>query len=275
MIEIPQFETTKELHKFLHENKDRLIAQKKAITKEADGFAFSHKISTNKSIEGVNKANEPIENPPETLAVKAIINTTNLLDSHMDVHIPGIWDKSLQENKMIMHLQEHQMKFDKVIADSSDLQAFTWTYGWAELGFSEFEGQTQALVFDSNVKQDRNPFMHEQYAKGRVKNHSVGMRYVKLILCMNDEEYGAEFEAWEKYYPAIVNPEVADKKGYFWAVTEAKVIEGSAVLLGSNFATPTLDNNGESKTTPKAEPGKTTQELEPEKKGFDVKSYLY
>jgi hypothetical protein len=37
-----------------------------------------------------------------------------------------------------------------------------------------------------------------------------------------------------------VNPEVANDYGYFWAVTTAKYVEGSAVVFGSNSATPTL-----------------------------------
>ena len=83
--------------------------------------------------------------------------------------------------------------------------------------------------------------MLNQYKQGNVKNHSVGMQYVKLIMAVNDEDYGAEFEAWEKYYPLIANKAEADAHGYFWAVKEAKVIEGSAVPIGSNRATPTLD----------------------------------
>ncbi|HPZ10702.1 MAG TPA: hypothetical protein PL110_21610, partial [Candidatus Eremiobacteraeota bacterium] len=35
---------------------------------------------------------------------------------------------------------------------------------------------------------------------------------------------------------------VADERGYFWVVKEAKIIEGSAVVMGSNSATPTLEN---------------------------------
>ena len=37
------------------------------------------------------------------------------------------------------------------------------------------------------------------------------------------------------------NPEQAEEKGYFWLVREAKLIEISAVLLGSNELTPTLN----------------------------------
>jgi len=89
--------------------------------------------------------------------------------------------------------------------------------------------------------------MFLQYANGYVKNHSVGMRYVQLVFCVNDYNFGAEFEAWEKYFPMIANKEAAEEKGFFWAVKEAKVIEGSAVPLGSNWITPTLDNNAKQK----------------------------
>lgn len=184
------------------------------------------------------------------------------MDGHSDVHIPGLWKKSLKENKMLMHLQEHAMKFEKIISDGDNLKAYTKKYNWSELGFS-YEGQTEALVFESVIERKRNEFMFNQYANGYVKNHSVGMSYVQMVFCVNDDNYGAEFEAWEKYFPQIANQEAAEDKGYFWAIKEAKVREGSAVPLGSNWATPTLENNKlqPSKDTAKKdnEPSKDTQ----------------
>ena len=67
------------------------------------------------------------------------------------------------------------------------------------------------------------------------------MQYVKLALAINDEDYETELAVWDKYYDKIANKNVADNTGYFWAVTEAKAIEGSAVPIGSNQATPTHD----------------------------------
>jgi len=68
------------------------------------------------------------------------------------------------------------------------------------------------------------------------------MLYVKLFLCMNSEsKWDQEEKAnWDKYISHVVNKMEAEERGYFWAVTEAKVIEGSAVPLGSNFATPVI-----------------------------------
>ena len=269
IYKIPEFANKGERQEYVYKNRETLKRLKRAQFKKADACPHGGTLyipDSGKLIKA-NKANNPIENPRPEFRVLAAINTTNFMDSYDDVHLPGLWKKSLKENDMIMHLQEHRMAFDKIISDGNDLNAYTKFYKWSELGF-DFEGETQVLVFDSLVKQKRNPYMHEQYAQGYVKNHSVGMRYVKLILAIGDENYGAEYEMWEKYYPEIVNKERADEKGYFWAVKEAKVIEGSAVPLGANVATPTLDNN-------KSEPISITRDIEPLKSTQEIDySYL-
>jgi hypothetical protein len=225
----------KDLFDFLVKNKQTLIAQKKAVTKHADNVPFLFLSNTNKA------PFSPSENENE-IKVKVVINTTNLMDSHSDVHIPGLWKKSLRENRMLMHLQEHKMSFDKIIADSKDLKAYTQDFDWGSLGFT-MPGNTEALIFESKIKKERNPYMFEQYKNGYVRNHSVGMQYVKLFLAINDKDYKEEYETWERYIGEVVNRTDCEKQGFFWAVTEAKVIEGSAVPLGSNTVTPTLENN--------------------------------
>ena len=249
------FKTKKELFEHLVKNKEILIAQKKATMKRADGITVGI-IGAGKSF--AHKAGES-----DTLQRSLIINTTKVHDSHGDVHIDGLWNKSVSENKNIMHLQEHDLSFKSIIADGADLKAYTKQFSFKELGFP-FNGTTEALVFDSNISKERNPYMFEQYSKNRVKNHSVGMVYVKLILCIKDEDYGAEYEAWEKYFPQIlVKEDVAEQKGYFWAVTEAKVVEGSAVPIGSNQITPTLQ--------PKEEPPSGTPDTKPPSGTLDLK----
>jgi len=247
---IPQFETKEEKIEFLIENKTKIIKLKKESLKFADGLNHGG-ILYIQGKEGAIKANSKIDNPSDELRVLAAINSTNWMDSHDDVHLPGIWKKSLSESNMLMHLQEHVMAYKNIISDGEDLRAYTKNYEWKELGLN-IPGTTQLLIFDSLVKRKRNEYMWEQYSNGWVKNHSVGMRYVKLFLAVNNEDYKEEFSVWNKYYDKIANKERADEKGYFFAVTEAKVIEGSAVPLGSNIMTPTLDNN-------KFEPSLTTQ----------------
>lgn len=239
-----KFKTQDELFKFLVDNKESLIATKKAAIKYADGIPVGD-VKTCSIADTVKANGDAIEKG--TLEVTAIINTTKVFDSHDDVHIDGLWDKSLNENKNILHIQEHKMSFDKIIASKDDLNAVANEYSFKQLGF-DYEGMTEALTFLSTVKQSRNEFMYNEYKDGNVDNHSVGMRYMKIVLCVNseDEYYGAEKEAWDKYFPQIVvGAEAAEKQGYFWAVTEAKVIEGSAVPIGSNTVTPTLSVKGE------------------------------
>lgn len=242
-LDIPNFESKKELLDFLVKHKETLTTQKKSAIKLADGFGVS--ISNGQPYESYSNKASADPTTPNEIKVKAVINTTGILDSHGDVHIKGLWNKSLKENKRIMHVQEHKShEFDKIISSGEDLKASVKNYSWKELGYN-VEGTTQALVFDSTVKDSRNPYMYDQYKNGYVDNHSVGMRYVKLELAVNDEDYEKEKDFWDKYINTIANKDDAEKNGYFWVVFEAKVIEGSAVPSGSNPITPTISTKSE------------------------------
>lgn len=233
---IPEGLAGKELFEFLKKNKNLLIAEKKSAMKEADGFSIQRLYVTDKG--EIVKAYEPIDNTATVIKATTIINTTNWMDSHDDVHIPGLWKKSLSENKELYLLQEHEMTFAGIITDQ--VKAYTKKYSWADLGY-DIPGITEALVFENTIEADRNSFMFDQYRKGYVRNHSVGMQYVNLELAINDsgDYWKEEFATWNKYINEIANKEVAEAKGYFWAVREAKAIEGSAVPIGSNRMTPT------------------------------------
>ncbi len=254
-IKVPAELAGKDLFQWLKQNKELLIVQKKALPKLGAGFGFDARLTTVLTSKAVARKEfslvAPVATEQGVLKVIAVINTTNFMDTALDVHMPGLWAKSLSDNKMLMHLQEHDMAFAKIIADGKDLKAYTKAYSWKELGY-DYKGKTEALVFESTVRKARNPFMYDQYEKGYVKNHSVFMSYVKMVLCINqpdDTDYGAEYEAWQKYYPEVANKETADSRGYFWAILEAKAIEGSAVPVGANVVTPTL-----SVDAPKSEP---------------------
>lgn len=269
-MKIPSFINKADKFDFLHKNKQLIIDAKKSIVKHADCVAYSLP-SEYKKGGVVKEISKEIELPEdvEVITAKVVINTTNIVDSHDDCHIPGLWKKSLNEMKSIYLLQEHRMSFDKVISDT--INAYTKKYTWEKLGFGNLQGETEALIFDAEISKDRNEFMFNQYINGWVKEHSVGMRYVNLYLCMNvsDKRYQEEKANWEKYYPMVANKEVVDNDGYFFAVTEAKIIEGSAVLKGSNYVTPTLDI-----TIPKTEPDNSTQKTEAEKSLQRRKQFL-
>lgn len=238
--DIPKFETRKELFDWLRTNKEDLIYQKKAEFKQADSFSAPTILARPLPTSAEKSEQAPTE--VTEVKVRSIINTTYIRDSHKDVHIDGLWNKTLKENRNIKHIQEHRMTFDSIIADKGDLKAFTKRYKWRELGY-DVDGETEALVFDSLVKQSRNAMMFKEYRDKNVDNHSVGMYYVKIKFAMDsDEEEDKELKAeYDKHIDLIANKEEVEKDGYFWAVYEAKAIEGSAVPLGSNPITPTLE----------------------------------
>ncbi len=235
---------------WLHENHDDLIYAKKSEVKFVDNdFNFD--------VIGGSAANKADGSGSEkdVLEVKVAINTTKLMDSHDDVHWDGLWNKSLKENFRIKHVQEHKMQFDKIISDKEDLKAYTEKMSWRDLGY-DVDGKSEALIFESKVRKSRNAFMYDQYKNDNVDNHSVGMIYVKLFFAMNSKEaeHAQYKEVWDEYVGKIANKSKAEDKGYFWLVKEAKVREGSAVVDGSNFITPTLSRKSHSKKgTDKAE----------------------
>lgn len=227
-----------EAHKYQVEhiinNLDDIRAEKIGTLKKADGCLVTG-VQTGRTskADGNGSGNGPLK-------ARLIINTTYVMDSHKDVHINGIWDDDLvNADKTRPLLQEHVNSFANVIDDSA--KASVKTYEWTQMGLKA-EGKTQALVFDANISAKANAFMYDRYKGGFVKNHSVGMTYGDFAVAVNDEEnYPEEYKNWKKYFPKIVNGAQAEKTGYFFAITKAGVIEGSAVPMGSNRITPTFN----------------------------------
>ncbi|MXV39342.1 hypothetical protein GO491_11755 [Flavobacteriaceae bacterium Ap0902] len=250
-IIVPENLNKSELTQFLLNNEKALITQKKVIKTKSE--AVAGRISVLKTNATKSEGFDGESNPNE-LELKLVLNSCGIMDSHRDVHIPGLWKKTLQENKNIYHLESHKTDFDKIISDVH--KCYTEIVPFSSLGING-SGSVECLIMEATAKKEYNPLMFRMYKEHKVKQHSVGMRYVKISLCINDEDAGANFEAWEKYYPYVINKDEADKYGYFYAVTEAKLIEGSAVLFGSNPITPDLSNKN-------IEPLKNTQ-VEPHK----------
>lgn len=264
MTNIPEFNTKELLFKHLRDNKSMLIISKKSELKHAD--IFSCVLKSEENVTGKSNSDTSLLEL-DKMNISVAINTTNLMDSHNDVHIPNLWNKSLKEQKNLYLLKEHKMSFESIISDN--VKASAKTMSWAELGYS-LNGNTQVLIFDAEVIKDRNTYMYDSYAKGYVKNHSVGMRYVKVEMAMNSmSPYDKEEKAvWDKYINQVANADLAEQKGYFFAVTEAKIVEGSAVPLGSNYATPTISVGKETRQLSNNIDALTTEadELTPEQK---------
>jgi len=239
----PEIKSEKEKLDYIVKNEQHIFDLAKTMYKEADSFGGSVLVMR----DGI--ANKAFDTATllqrDSIKARVAISSSNILDSHLDLHLPKMWDKSIKESgHRILHLSMHSRTFKDIIAKGDDLRVFTETVTWKQLGFN-IEGSTELLSFDSNIKKSQNEEMFKEYAKGNVTEHSVGMMYVKMITCINDEDYPVQKENWDKYAPMVHNKEALKTTNVFWAQQEAKVIEGSAVPLGSNPFTPTqtIKNN--------------------------------
>ena len=246
-MRIGDFVSKEDFFRYIKDNKSKIVSEKKSAIKYADAIDFINVKAIEKS-EFAIKENMSMDISDDGIITRnLVINTTNYLDSHLDVHIPNLWKKSISENPTTYLLKSHLRDFEYVITDSAI--PYVKNMNWTDLGLNS-EGKTQALIFKAEISRERNEFMYEQYLKGYVKQHSVGMKYINIFFCVNSDDryFIEEKKNWDKYYNEIVNKEIADKEMCFWAVTEAKLIEGSAVLFGSNPITPTLSKNKSSYT---------------------------
>lgn len=236
-------------------NKAELIALKKAEVKTVKG-GLSSVINTNSTIKGVFKDSD------NELERTIIGNTYLWMDSHEDVHAKGVFSKTIKERKDIFHLHDHEFKITAKVGEP--INVYEQVVKWSDLGINK-EGETQALFMDTKVKKEYNAQIFNEYKTGRINQHSVGMQYVKIDLAANDEEYEEEYKVWTDNIDSIGNKEAAIEKGYFWLVREAKLIEISAVLMGSNILTPTLNNK---------EADNITSEKEAVEKHFDISTAI-
>ena len=214
-------------------NKKQLIKLKKATLKKCDVIELS-------SAAEITSKGMTDKNDNENEIYRTIVgNTYGFMDSHQDVHIKGIFTKSIQENKEnILHLHDHVHQLSAKVG--TPLDTYEKEVSWSEVGLNK-SGTTTALLMDSKIERSRNKNIFLDYKNGAIKQHSVGMQYVKIELAVNDPEEKEEFATWEKYKNEVINLDLAEETGYFWAVTEAKLIEISCVIRGSNELTPTLD----------------------------------
>lgn len=231
------FSTQKEMFAALKENKQLIIEAKKAATKNSDPFfCTGSRVETK---EAATKAATGIEFGDY---IYPVINTTWWLDSHKDLHIDGIWDKSAKEqNGKTYYIINHDLALGSVISYPKEVEIMIKQMGWRDLGYA-FDGVTEALIFKAKITDKSNAAAVAAFKDGEEIQNSVRMVYMSLDLAVNStsEDFKEEKRIWDKYAARVVNQD-ALKDGYFWPIYEAKIYkEGSAVLFGSNEATPVL-----------------------------------
>lgn len=173
----------------------------------------------------------------DKIRVKAGINSTNVIDSHMDLHDMKMWNKNVADNKYSHHLKTHTTEFESII--SSKALNYNELMNFKDLGLN-VSRPTTMNINEFTLERSKNKTMFNAYANGDVMQHSVGMLYVDLEVAFYDEDSEKNMARFEALKSLAINPELADEMGHLWYVTEAKKREGSAVVFGSNSVTPTL-----------------------------------
>lgn len=267
-VVLPEFIDQKAAFSYLKENKKSLIAQKCLAPIKTDVFDYGcigikakDKKTIGKSV--VKQVGENDKLNDNELEVDAIANMAGWCDSHMDVLIPDNWKETIKVKgasgkQLIYHLKNHHCSTDAIIGGEVKMRA-----EWLDLSIFNIENtdlkQGQALIGNSIVRRKYDSKSYELYADDEIKQHSIGLRYVRIFLCINstDEDMVVEKENWDKYHEFVINKDKVEGKGFFWAVTEIKLLEYSAVLFGSNELTTVQD------TTEKNEPPAGTQKRKP------------
>lgn len=238
------FKTQKELFKYLVEEKDLILSQKKSIIKRTEGGISltlpSERISTveNKGLKTL------YQNDKEHGVLKRTIvaNTYWWMDNHSDVHLSGTFSDSIKgRESKVFPIDQHNYSLDGRMGKT--LALYESQISWKSLGVAR-PGMTEALFADAQIEKERNERRYKDYLNDEIDQHSVGMRYIDIQMGINDEdEYPKEYAVYQKFINRIGNREQVEKQGYFFAVGKASLLEYSAVIAGSNELTPTMGQN--------------------------------
>lgn len=231
---------------FIKENRKQILKEKKAFPKFGDAlsFDFAQKANSLKMSEMLNDGE-----------IAIVGNSVGFMDSHSDVSMSGSWTKTVQERgNLVPIIKDHDYKVDNIFAENKG--AFVSTVSIREVGY-EKEGMTEVL--GAIIKP--NDEMLEKYQKGLIKQHSVGLQYIKIGLAVNDPNDEEGYKEWVANIDKVINREVAEKEGFFFPVYEQKLIEFSAVVFGSNPYTPAFTNNN--KSLENSEPLQDTLKVKP------------
>jgi hypothetical protein len=253
------FDTEELLFSELKANKDDILALKKAQIQK------SCEKGTSISIKNLDllKLTEEIKNLKiDDDYYYIAVNTTKVLDSHGDLHIDGLWKKTVKDQQGRNYLvADHKLELDNVIANKSDIEMVIAEIPFSLIGKS-YSGNTQALIY--KISKDKIKPKYKEWLDNGDVEASVRMRYVSIKMAMNstNENDKEEYKTYNQYVSQIANKDEFESIPYFFVVTEAEnVKESSLVLFGSNPATGQINNKevAEPITTKKAEPTEVTQ----------------
>ena len=255
-----QFKDKKSLFHALKDNEETIIGLKKS--------------KAYKSIDkGQGLFNIPIAHKSSTIKmdleqgfIYPVINSTNWLDSHQDVHLKGCYTRTVKEQQgRVYYIDTHQKGLQNIISKKNNIEMFYDDVEWSLLN-KDIKGTTEALFFkiaNENVKKDYLDLINED----KELQNSLAMMYKNIVMCVNstDPEFKENKEYFDMYINTIGNRNKALEDEVFFAVKELAIMgEGSLcpVVGGSNSATSVIQLNHAEKSHEEIEAEKSLRTLE-------------
>jgi phage head maturation protease len=174
------------------------------------------------------------EDGDDDRTIKAIGNAFFFIDSDLDMLLPGCSTKSINDKGPNSNATA-KIKFQ------SDHRLDTRnTVGRFDVLEERQVGDIFGIYFEGFIPDTiKGNDDLKNYKAGIFDNHSIGFRYKQLELAvLNGND--AERKLWDEWYPKAINPEEADKHGFFYVVKEIELWEISVVSFGANELTPYL-----------------------------------
>jgi len=259
-----------EMFKALKANKEVIVASKKSkIFKSFEkGIGVSAKSIDISKLDTTTKG---ILTDPDHYYIA--VNTTKVLDSHSDLHLDGIWNKTVKDQQGRNYLlMDHKMEMTSTVAKKDKVEMFIADIPFKAVG-KDYDGNTQALIYKVHKDDIIHELAKEWLESGDDIEASVRMQYVDLDLAMNSQakEDATELKLYNDNLENIANKNEFESIDYFWVVKQAKNVgESSLVLNGSNSATGQIDNSQPLADTGKCEPLKDTQNESTTKEVEDI-----
>jgi hypothetical protein len=245
-----EFASKEELFNSMRENYKDFIAFKKADIQKScfKGAEVTCRLVQPSKLKEANKALEVDDN-----YYYIVVNTTKILDSHDDLHIDGIWNKTVNEQQGQNFLvADHELKIDSVIVRKEHVYMMIAKLPFSALGKS-YPGDTEALIY--RVPKDKviHQKAKEWLESGDEIQASVRMLYVNILFAMDsndpaDKELKSNYDT---YIGQVANKDDFEYIPYFFPIKEAKnVKESSLVVYGSNHVTGNVLTPEPEKSTP-------------------------
>lgn len=172
-----------------------------------------------------------------------VANTTRILDNHDDLHVNGIWNKTVKDQQGRNYLVDtHELTIGSTIVRKEHIEMFVAKVTFRSLGI-DYDGSTQVLVYKFRKDRVIDSKAKEWLESGDAIQASVRMQYVDIIFALdsNAPEDAKAKANYDLYYPEIANKGDFDYIPYFFIIKEAKnVRESSLVPFGSNAITGNL-----------------------------------